>query len=71
MIDCGDLSNPVNGRVVLQLTTEGSVATYSCNKGYKLSGSSTRTCGSDGAWTGDAPTCNSKCRLDLRFTNPF
>ena len=71
VIDCGDLSNPINGQVVLQLTTKGGMATYSCNNGYRLSGSPTRTCGSDGAWIGVVPTCISKCRLDLQRTNPF
>ncbi|XP_064386665.1 sushi, von Willebrand factor type A, EGF and pentraxin domain-containing protein 1-like [Halichondria panicea] len=33
------------------------VATYTCDTGYTLNGVSTRTCGSDGVWSGSDPTC--------------
>ncbi len=37
------------------------VATYICNTGYTLNGdTSTRTCGSDGMWSGSVSTCQSK-----------
>ena len=36
----------------------GTVATFSCQSGYSLSGSSTRTCGSSGSWTSQSPSCN-------------
>ena len=41
----------------------GTVATYSCNAGFHLSGSFTRTCvtsGTLGVWTGTAPLCLGK-----------
>ena len=41
----------------------GSVVTYSCDIGYTLNGGSTRTCQSDGTWSGSAPTCSRKCVL--------
>ena len=34
---------------------EGTVATYTCNSLYTLNGDSTRTCGSDGSWSGSTP----------------
>ena len=37
--------------------TLGSVATYSCNDSFMLTGTSTRTCQADGTWSGDNPTC--------------
>lgn len=54
--DCGALTNPTNGTVSAPSTTMGATATYSCNQGFSLSGSATRTCGASG-WTGSAPTC--------------
>ena len=38
----------------------GSVATYSCNKGYYLHGNAKRRCFNTGVWGGIAPTC---CKL--------
>ncbi len=40
---------------------ENTVATYTCNTGYILSGNITRTCGSDGQWRGSALVC--QCEL--------
>ena len=54
---CRDLTPPSNGRVVQRGNRPGDVATYSCITNYVLSGSETRTCQSDGSWSGDAPTC--------------
>ena len=36
----------------------GSVANYSCDAGFVINGVSMRTCGSTGAWTGVAPSCD-------------
>ena len=30
---------------------------YTCNKGYKLKGPDTLTCGEDGKWVGETPVC--------------
>ena len=64
-MDCGALSNPVNGSVHYTNgqvsntagTTFGQTATYSCNTGYNLIGDNTRTCQATGVWSGSAPTC--------------
>ena len=59
---CPNLLNPGNGRVVQANggNVPGTVATYSCNAGYRLLGNGDRPCGSTGVWTGEAPTCQSK-----------
>ena len=65
-VNCGTLSNPVSGRVSHTAgTTFGQTATYSCNTGYKLVGSSTRTCQATRLWSGNAPTCQGNYSVTL------
>lgn len=59
--NCGGLLDPTNGQVSTSGTTEGSIATYSCNNGYHVVGNTSRTCGSNRQWSGNAPTCERKC----------
>ena len=67
VVTCPRLDGPVNGvatrpsRSVYQ-----SVTNFSCNSGYTLSGSSSRTCQSDGNWDGANTTCTGKNFLRLR-----
>ena len=56
-VQCGQLINPMNGQVTVSGTTEGSTATYTCIDGFTLSGSTSRTCSSDGTWRPEAPVC--------------
>ena len=51
---------PENGQLDLEGVTEASTATYSCNIGFTLNGDQTRTCGSDGSWSGSEPSCQGK-----------
>ena len=53
-VGCTLLSDPVNGMVVL---TPGDMATYSCDPGYMLVGSTILTCGNDSMWNDDPPVC--------------
>ena len=55
--DCSSLPNPDNGLVSSSGTTPGSTAAYSCDSRCTRRGSRTRTCQSDGTWSGSAPTC--------------
>ena len=57
---CGDPGTPVNGRRSISGLTEGHTVTYTCNTGYRLSGSATRTCQSNGLWSGSSATCPRK-----------
>jgi hypothetical protein len=55
--DCLAPGTPTNGAVSAATTTYPSTANYSCNTGYTLSGASTRSCQSDGTWSGVVPSC--------------
>ena len=49
----------------------GSVATYTCNQAYNLSGPATRTCvriGANTVWSGQAPTCERKNAQEKKQT---
>ena len=62
-MDCGNLTNPQNGKITLTTTTFMSTANYSCNSGYTLSGNETRTCEASGTWSDTAPTCDRKYKM--------
>ena len=59
-IDCGVLGNPANGEVFVMNTIYNSVATYSCNTGYNLTGDDMRRCLESGFWSGSEPSCGGK-----------
>ena len=58
-INCGNPSTPTNGQPTLSNTTYNSVVTYACDVNYTLLGSDSRTCQSDGQWSGSVPQCKS------------
>ena len=63
VVDCGALEDPTHGKVViLQGTTFGQSAVYSCNEGYKyaLNGNARRTCTATGQWSGSTLSCDRK-----------
>ena len=57
-VDCGDPGSPTNGQRSVSSTTYNSVVTYTCDVGYTLQGSNSRTCQSSGLWNGSVPQCN-------------
>ena len=57
---CEELTNPVSGTVIHANNSVGSIAEYSCIRGYNLSGDSTRTCMDTGMWSGNEPICERK-----------
>ena len=60
LVNCGILTNPANGQVSHPAgTTFGQTASYSCDQGYNMLGSNTRTCLATGMWCGSEPTCQS------------
>ncbi|KAG8597924.1 hypothetical protein GDO81_002432 [Engystomops pustulosus] len=73
VVTCGWLAPPANGTKNGTNYLVGSLITFSCNTGFVLTGSITRTCQADGYWSGE-PTmcipaspisCSSQCGLVL------
>ncbi len=60
-VDCGSLT-VLNGQVN---TTSGNIfeskATYACDDGYTLNGTSIRICQANGTWSLKVPTCDCEC----------
>jgi formylglycine-generating enzyme required for sulfatase activity len=57
-VDCGVLSAPENGDVVVVAGTSlGATASYSCFEGYSLTGPSSVVCTETGSWS-TVPTCS-------------
>ncbi|XP_065189567.1 sushi, von Willebrand factor type A, EGF and pentraxin domain-containing protein 1-like [Sycon ciliatum] len=60
--DCGAILEPVNGMFFTNGTTYGSMASFTCNIGYNLAGSSSITCPESGVWSASFPSCDRKFR---------
>lgn len=56
-LDCGRLIPPNNGDIKYIGTGFGAVARYSCFPEYKLVGDVSRTCRSNGDWSGQSAIC--------------
>ncbi|XP_065904629.1 uncharacterized protein [Dysidea avara] len=62
-IQCNYLTIPYNGEISscssgsTGMGYEGDTCSFTCNTGYELTGSNTRTCQSDGSWSGSDDVC--------------
>jgi len=61
-VACSSLTNPDNGVITCSLGDDGvpsykDTCSFTCNTGYELTGSDTRTCQSDGSWSGSETMC--------------
>ncbi|XP_065899331.1 uncharacterized protein [Dysidea avara] len=62
-IQCDNLTAPSNGEISscssgsIRVGYEGDTCSFTCNTGYELTGSDTRTCQSDGSWSGTETMC--------------
>ena len=59
---CPPLAAPDNGNIDCSLGDDGEAnpgdtCTFTCDDGFELGGSSSRTCGDDGNWDGTDTTC--------------
>ena len=63
---CLPLTNPNNGLINCSLGDDEvpfyeDTCSFTCNTSYELTGSDTRTCQSDGSWSGSDAVCRRKC----------
>ncbi|XP_065178736.1 uncharacterized protein LOC135809334 [Sycon ciliatum] len=56
-LQCGNPGIPANGDTSASSGVAGTVATYSCDFGYSLVGSASRTCMASGQWSNSLPSC--------------
>ena len=61
-VQCTELTDPTNGTTTCLLINSPSFSyedtcSITCNTGYELTGSDTRTCQSDGSWSGTDVMC--------------
>ncbi len=73
---CPDLTVPANGMISYTMGTasvrpEGTIATFTCNNGYTLTGGSFSQCQNDRTWSGTAPTCQCEFHYILTVASPF
>ena len=61
----GVITSAGTGRACYNGTATGSIAIYACNcpSQYRLEGTGTRICQSDGTWSGAMPQCLPECRF--------
>ena len=62
LVSCPPLTNLNNGMINCSLGDDGvpsyeDTCNFTCNTGYELTGSNTRTCQSDGSWSGSDDVC--------------
>ena len=62
LVSCPDLINPTNGVISCSLGDDGvpsyeDTCSFTCNAGYELTGSDTRTCQSNRSWSGSDDVC--------------
>ena len=77
-VRCDDLLSPANGEIVSCSSDsegvgyEGDTCSFTCNTGYELTGSDTRTCQSDGGWSGNDDLCRrGKYNEDKTFAHVY
>ena len=61
-VQCSSHTDPNNGMISCSLGDDGvpsykDTCNFTCNTGYELTGSGTRTCQSDGSWSGSDVVC--------------
>ena len=63
VVPCPSLTDPNNGTITCSQEDDGvpsyeDTCNFTCNTGYELTGSDTRTCQSNGSWNGSEAICS-------------
>ena len=63
LVPCPSLPDPSNGMMNCSLgddgvPSSGDTCSFTCDTGYELTGSDTRSCQSDGSWSGSVAMCS-------------
>ena len=63
LVTCPSLSDPSNGMISCSLGDDGILSyedtcSFTCDTGYELTDGDTRTCQSDGSWSGSVAVCS-------------
>ena len=72
VVSCGNPGTPANGKIAFTAGNSyvyGNILKATCNHGYRLLGTSIRTCQANGQWTGTAPSC--QCKIFMPFIAEF
>ena len=62
IVQCSEFIDPLNGMISCSLGDDGvpsyeDTCSFTCNTGYEVTGSSERTCQSNGSWSGSPVSC--------------
>ena len=73
-LSCPSLTGPNNGMISCSLGNDEvpsyeDTCNFTCSTGYQLTGSDTRTCQSDGSWSGNDAMCSRSECYGTRQTN--
>ena len=68
LVLCLSLSDPNNGTINCSLGADGvpsyeDTCNFTCNTGYELTSNDTRTCQSNGSWSGSVVMCTGKVHI--------
>ena len=74
IVSCLPLTDPNNGIISCSLEDDGvpsyeDTCSFTCDTGYELTGSDTRTCQSDGSWSGSDTVCKRGIVINLVMQN--
>lgn len=59
-LNCDELAEPSNGRIVVNDNYFNSHVTYECDPGYYMFGPKERICQGDSSWSENPPECKAK-----------